>query len=269
MSPFLGKDLERFHRSLLQLVIKLDVLEKCESPAVLLQIDFLDKNIYLKLRDINFGFSVEEKFKNLQGQDKPFKKERAIMIISIVEIMSEKSPFNYCLVRTAAVFDLVLMVSSTPLHLRSKMKERLTHLVSLKGISFNLVEKVLSQYSELLTLLTQYHFEIAKVFDHRESRLDDIFFQKSFLKIPNELKAIFTLVLVISHGQASLERGFNTSKSISKVNLSEKSMVSRKMIIDYMQKKKNSLLPSTVELTNSFSKSLKCARQRYHIDLEQ
>ena len=227
MSSFLGKDLERFHRSLLQLVIKLDVLEKCESPAVLLQIDFLDKNIYLKLRDINFGFSVEEKFKNLQGQD-----------ISIVEIMSEKSPFNYCLVRTAAVFDLVLMVSSTPLHLRSKMKERLTHLVSLKGISFNLVEKVLSQYSELLTLLTQYHFEIAKVFDHRESRLDDIFFQKAFLKIPNELKAISTLVLVFSHGQASLERGFNTSKSISKVNLSEKSMVSRKMIIDYLQKKK-------------------------------
>ena len=38
------------------------------------------------------------------------------MIISIVEEMSEKSPF----------FDPVLMVSSTPLHLRSKMKKKLS-----------------------------------------------------------------------------------------------------------------------------------------------
>ena len=32
---------------------------------------------------------------------------------------------------------------------------------------------------------------------------------------------------------------------------------------------KNSLQPSTIELTNKFIKSLKCARQRHHIDLEQ
>ena len=44
-------------------------------------------------------------------------------------------------------------------------------------------------------------------------------------------------------------------------------MVSRKMIIDHMQK--NSLLPSTIELTNKFLKSVKCARQLYHFDLEE
>ena len=44
-------------------------------------------------------------------------------------------------------------------------------------------------------------------------------------------------------------------------------MFSRKMIIDHMQK--NKLLPSTIELTIKLIKSVKCARQRYHIDLEQ
>ena len=44
-------------------------------------------------------------------------------------------------------------------------------------------------------------------------------------------------------------------------------MLSRKMVIDHMQK--ISLLPSTIELTNNFIKSVKCARQQYHIDLEQ
>ena len=124
MLPFLGKDLERLHRSFLQLVTKPDAHKKCESPAALLQIDFLDKNIYLKLKDIHFGFSTEEELKNLKRQDKvsstnvkAFKKEAAITIISIVEKMSEKRPLNYCLVRTADVFDPVLMVSLTLLHL--------------------------------------------------------------------------------------------------------------------------------------------------------
>ena len=70
MLPFLEKDLERLHRSFLQLVTKPDAHKKCESPAALLQIDFLDKNIYLKLKDIHFGFSTEEELKNLIQQDK-------------------------------------------------------------------------------------------------------------------------------------------------------------------------------------------------------
>ena len=61
------------------------------------------------------------------------------------------------------------------------------------------------------------------------------FFQKFNLKIPNELKSILTLVLVISHGQASVEWGLNTNKSIYKVNQSEKSIMCRKMIIDHVQ----------------------------------
>ena len=54
MLSFFGKDLEKLHWSLLQLVIKHDVLEKCESPAALLQIDLSDKSIYLKLKDVHF-----------------------------------------------------------------------------------------------------------------------------------------------------------------------------------------------------------------------
>ena len=140
--------------------------------------------------------------------------------------MSEKNPLNYGFGQHCRCFNSVLMVSSTPLHLRSKIKKLLTHLVSLKVISYNLAEKAWTQYSELLTTFTQDHLKNAKAFDYKESRLDDFSMQKSTLKIPNELKSILTLVLVITHGQASVLRGFDTNKSISKVNLSEKSMVS-------------------------------------------
>ena len=90
--------------------------------------------------------------KHLQRQDKvsstdvkAFEKEAAIMVIAIVEKLSEKSSLNYCLVRTADAFESVLMVSSTSLHLRSKMKTLLTHLVSLKIISSTLAEKAMPQ----------------------------------------------------------------------------------------------------------------------------
>ena len=45
-------------------------LKLCETPATLLQIDFSDKSIYLKLKDIHFRFSTDEELKNLQRKDK-------------------------------------------------------------------------------------------------------------------------------------------------------------------------------------------------------
>ena len=94
--PFLVKDLERLHKSLLHLFTKPDVLDKSESPAALLQIDFSDKS--LKLKDIYFGFATEEKLKNLKRQDKvsstnvkAFEKEAPIMIISVVKKISEEA----------------------------------------------------------------------------------------------------------------------------------------------------------------------------------
>jgi len=85
---------------------------------------------------------------------------------------------NYCLVRTADAFDPVLMISSTSLYLRSKMKKLLTHLASLKIINSTLAEKAMPQYLELLTTLNQDHFEYAKTFDYQDCRLDYFFFQK-------------------------------------------------------------------------------------------
>ena len=41
----------------------------------------------------------------------------------------------------------------------------------------------------------------------------------------------------MSHGQASLERGFNVNKFIDHVNMEEDSFISRKLVIDHMKQK--------------------------------
>ena len=56
-----------------------------------------------------------------------------------------------------------------------------------------------------------------------------------------------------------VQRGFNVNKTVLKGNMNEKSLVSRKLIMDRMQK--NSLLPSIIEITNKLIRSAKAARR--------
>ena len=75
------------------------------------------------------------------------------------------------------------------------------------------------------------------------------------------------LILILSQGQASVERGFDVNKAVLKVNMNEKSVVSHKLIEDRIQK--NSLLSSTIEITNKLIRSAKTACQRNELDREQ
>ena len=120
------------------------------------------------------------------------------------------------------------------------------------------------QYSDLLAALTQQNSEKTKSFDCNDNRLDDFFFNESAFKMPTEFQSVLKLILVLSHGQASVKRGFNVNNTVLNVNVSEKSVVSRKLIIDHMQK--NNLLPSTIELTKKLIRSVKTGRQ---LDPEQ
>ena len=60
MLLFLGKDFERMHQVLLQLVVKPDILDKCVSVVDLLKINLSNLDTYLKVKNIHFGFLTED-----------------------------------------------------------------------------------------------------------------------------------------------------------------------------------------------------------------
>ena len=72
------------------------------------------------------------------------------------------------------------------------------------------------------------------VFWIKRKRLDELFFQKPNFSLPSEIQTVIKLVL--RQGQASVERGFNIKKSVNKVNISQDSVIARKLIIDHMHK---------------------------------
>ena len=48
------------------------------------------------------------------------------------------------------------------------------------------------------------------------------------------LSFVFKLVLVLSHGQTAVERGFSVKNKVLNVNMHEISITSRKLIVDHM-----------------------------------
>ena len=102
----------------------------------------------------------------------------------------------------------------------------------------------------------------------RDHRLDTFFFKfiegrASFSNFANVLKIILTM----SHGQASVERGFSINKSLLVENLSKERLISQRIIYDHM--KVNDLQSHELEITPALRKSVKSSRQQYDTYLEE
>ena len=69
------------------------------------------------------------------------------------------------------------------------------------------------------------------------------------------------LLLILWHGQASVERGFSLN------NMGPETVIAKGLIIDQMVA--NNLKPYTIEITKSMLKAFRSARPSYRIHLEE
>ena len=87
-------------------------------------------------------------------------------------------------------------------------------------------------------------------FNRHEQQLDEFFMKQTGIVSYTNLLLILKLVLVLSHGQANLEGCFSVNNNVLKCNMSEKSIMSQKLIIDHM--KSHNLCHSLSSLQSSF-----------------
>ena len=76
---------------------------------------------------------------------------------------------------------------------------------------------------------------------------------------------VVRVLLILSHGQASIERGFSVNKEVSTQNLSENSLIARRVIKDHI--KSVGGLKGLV-VSKELLQSAQVARQKYHTHLE-
>ena len=228
-----------------------------------------NKNL-LPLDKITIGASAEAKLRESINEDSitdtqvsQFRKNAQSFIIKVISKMCERNPVNYTLVRNANCLDPQKIKSATPSSLRQKMKNVTTLLVQSKIIQPSEADEALKQYTELIQ-----QKELLPAFNRCNDRVDSYFFKNLRIgdnkkDLAEVAKAIFTL----SHGQADVERGFSINKTAIKVNQSEMSLISKRLIKDYMTC--NNYEPHTVPKKTELIQSVNQSHKRYRDHLEQ
>ena len=151
--------------------------------------------------------------------------------------------------------------------LEAKMKKMIMKFVALDVILSGTGDKAMTQYSEFISSDIVIQKENLMSFDRKSQRLDDFFFQD--LKVEDsypDLALIMKVVFTLSHGQASVERGFNDNNAVLKQNQKDNTVVSRRFIKNYMSA--NNFLPHTAHITQGLVKSFKSAWRHYKQYLE-
>lgn len=93
---------------------------------------------------------------------------------------------------------------------------------------------VLREFGEFCTFATQQ--SSFREFDYKVDRVDSLLFEtmsknKAFSKIWHVVK----MLLVLSHGQASMERGFSINKEIIVENQKEHSLIAQRLIVGHIR----------------------------------
>ena len=104
-------------------------------------------------------------------------------------------------------------------------------------------------------------------FCSKESRLDDFYFKTVGIGKYKELSFVLKVLLTISHGQASVERGFSHNNAFLKTNMSPETVIAKRMIKDRILSR--DLKPYRIEISKPLVLALKSARQKYEIHLEK
>ena len=139
-------------------------------------------------------------------------------------------------------------------------------LVGLKIMPSTQADKALSEFTSFHeSCMSEKRSDFEKFKRHKD-RLDD-FFMKTEIGSYKNLLSILKLVLVLSHGQANVERYLSVNNNALKFNMSENSIVSGKLIIDHM--KWHNLSPQSFPITNDLLKSVRSSRQRCEQYLRQ
>ena len=100
MIPFMYTDLKSLIQSLLELVIKQDVLSHCKTGIQMKQLDLCNKDNLLNLKDINLGFAVPNIIVKLRSDDvtlaevKEFKVGTEKFIIGMITKLFERGPLG-------------------------------------------------------------------------------------------------------------------------------------------------------------------------------
>nr|XP_020460935.1 uncharacterized protein LOC109963032 isoform X2 [Monopterus albus] len=185
-------------------------------------------------------------------------------LTNIIQKMQDKSPLKYTVVRQVACLDPANMFSDPNL-CQERMK-RLVHRFLQDhqlpgGISAG--DVIVQQFGNFLSLEAK--SESLSLFQPMKTRLD-VFLHGLLCQSYPELWTFCKKLLLLSHGQATVERGFSVNKEVEADNMQEDTVDAQRMICDYVSVCGGVL---KVPLTKEILAAAASARSQYRLHLDQ
>ena len=153
-------------------------------------------------------------------------------------------------------------IYSNPTLCRTQFRRVLVSLRNAEKVNSDSCDTILDQFNEFIDTTSP---EIFKQYSLQNDRLDTFFHEHVSPQKYDQLFSVIKMLLVMSHGQAVVERGFSINKEVETVNLSEKNLVAQRVICDYVSYFGGVI---NVPLTKELIASVASARSRYELYLD-
>ena len=227
--PFLYFDLKSLVSSLLKLFIKPDLISQVKKGLYLVKIGMTKAENKLPNKEIGPGFGAESKLNELKrldlltaSEEKKFREECRTFLMQLVSKLFERTTLTSIVVRSASIFDPKIFIAYNSGKIEKILKKLLHHLMGLHRIDASTCNKIVLQI-DLFHKEAKSCSDMFTKYDGHEEPLDSFYFTlfpHLHSRYP-ELSYLLKLMLVLSHGQASVQRGFSLRNSTLKDNISD------------------------------------------------
>ena len=155
-------------------------------------------------------------------------------IIKILSKLFQRSPLGSAVVRHSSIFDPSVMVGLPKKSAQKQLKILLKQLIALNILTPQHCDKIMCQFTSFLDDDCKKLNEKFVEFDRNEHRLDDFYFKDVCVQKYDDLSYVIRIILTLSHGQASVERGFSQNVTVLETNMTPHTIIAKRIVRDHM-----------------------------------
>lgn len=159
--------------------------------------------------------------------------ESKTFLVQLLEKMLKKCPVPYSLVQHLPCLNPVKMASNKEA-CSVKFKNVLRLLVNAERVKEEECDTLLQQFAMFLDSIPVFGSERYGNFQSVEDRVDTLFYECISNESYKSLFSVVKLILILSHGQATAERGLSVNKEVEVENLKEHTLVAQRIVCDYV-----------------------------------
>ena len=256
--PFLYQDLNDLLEKVMKKFVKPTVTEAKEVH----DIDVTKSDNIVNNAKIKIGVEAEEILKQQQLTQREillFRTQCQSFLQTFVSRLQKKSPLQYKFTKYIQCLSPSL-ISSSPETAKRYMKSALLHIKDLHIVPVEHIDDILEDFDALCCHAKKN--ESFKSFDHRSMSVDKFFHEIcSNNSTYSHLWPMIRTMLVLSHGQASVERGFSCNKEILETNMQQESLVAKRIVKDFIRSIGGL---EKFDISPELLKSCSLAYSRYH-----